>query len=80
MSAESGDNELKVTIFDDGPVEIHGPVTILDEKGNTVATMGAGETAYLCRCGSSNDKPFCDGTHDLARFKSSMKERQAQGK
>jgi len=80
MNATPSDNGLKVTIFDDGPVEIHGPVTLLDETGREIASMGVGETAYLCRCGGSNDKPFCDGTHDLARFRSSIKERKAQGK
>ena len=70
MSANLSDNQLTVTIFDDGPVEIHGPVTLLDETGRAIATVGVGETAYLCRCGGSNDKPFCDGTHAKIGFKS----------
>jgi len=79
MSAPQTDPEHTLTVFDDGPVEINGPFTVRDEKGRTIATFGANETAYLCRCGSSNDKPFCDGSHDLARFKSSMKARIQPG-
>ncbi len=66
-------NEIKLTYFDDGPIEIHGPVTIVDESGKTIATVAAGEPAYLCRCGGSTTKPFCDGTHSKIGFQGAMK-------
>lgn len=65
-------DEKKVTIFDDGPIEVYGPLTILDENGKVVATVAAGEPAYLCRCGGSTEKPFCDGTHSQIGFKGAM--------
>jgi CDGSH-type Zn-finger protein len=27
------------------------------------------EKIFLCRCGGSNNKPFCDGTHKKIEFK-----------
>jgi CDGSH-type Zn-finger protein len=54
--------DVKVTIFDDGPYEIVGPVTLTTESGKVIE-VEAGEPVYLCRCGGSADKPFCDGTH-----------------
>ena len=66
-------NDQKITIFDDGPIEIYGPLTILDENGKVVAVVEEGEPAYLCRCGGSTEKPFCDGTHSKTGFMGAMK-------
>jgi CDGSH-type Zn-finger protein len=32
-------------------------------------------TISLCRCGHSQNKPFCDGGHNMAAFKSEEKAR-----
>lgn len=59
---------MTLTIFKNGPIEVAGPVTILDEDGATVMEVEEGELVYLCRCGGSSDKPFCDGTHNDIHF------------
>jgi CDGSH-type Zn-finger protein len=57
-----------VTILEDGPYEITGPIELADEQGQPVK-IDPGETCYLCRCGASETKPFCDGTHSDIGFK-----------
>ena len=62
-------NEMKITVFNDGPIEVAGPLTVLNEDGAVVAKYEEGEMIYFCRCGQSKDKPFCDGSHDDCKFK-----------
>lgn len=57
---------VKVTISENGPYLIKGNFIVEDAAGNTVETK---ETAALCRCGVSSNKPFCDGSHRNIEFK-----------
>ncbi len=50
-----------------GPYEVSGEVTVVDYQGK--AYPGQGNPIYLCRCGNSSNKPFCDGTHAKVQFK-----------
>lgn len=63
--------QVKITIFDSGPIEIVGPFTLVDEMGGTIEFVST-EPVCLCRCGQSGDKPFCDGTHDACGFQSKL--------
>jgi CDGSH-type Zn-finger protein len=48
-----------------GPLYVEGDVEVLDADGNLVRK----ETGvWLCRCGNSKDKPFCDSSHIAAGF------------
>ena len=51
---------LKVIPSVDGPFELHGDVALQDRKGRT---FFQGSQVYLCRCGASKNKPFCDNSH-----------------
>lgn len=70
---ESGDQEveaggtLTVKLAADGPLLIKGNVTITGGSGRQ---SWKGKRAALCRCGGSNNKPFCDGQHKVIGFKS----------
>lgn len=52
----------KITINDNGSMKVEGDFTITDREGN-VYDLGGREIVGLCRCGLSNNKPFCDGSH-----------------
>ena len=56
-----------IKVNDHGPYLIQGTFTLSDAQGNSYE---AKETIALCRCGESNTKPFCDGTHKPAGFDS----------
>jgi len=49
---------VKVVALENGPyqVETGGRVTVQGQQREEKAI-------YLCRCGGSKNKPFCDGTH-----------------
>jgi CDGSH-type Zn-finger protein len=51
---------VEVRIQHDGPLLIKGFFTFRDSAGNI--TTGEQEL-YLCRCGGSDNKPWCDESH-----------------
>ena len=61
----------KITVQNNGPIRIEGEFEICDPAG---AAFGlSGRTAIsLCRCGHSENKPFCDGTHRKMGFASEI--------
>jgi CDGSH-type Zn-finger protein len=70
----SGKNKVRVTVTENGPYMVTGDIHLAKQ---TIATDAEGgseawqegpaithrETYALCRCGASQTKPFCDGTH-----------------
>ena len=57
----------KIVTTENGPYKVDGNFTIHDYDGTPV-TLPAGPDIYLCRCGGSSNKPFCDGTHVTIGF------------
>ncbi|HEV2753892.1 MAG TPA: CDGSH iron-sulfur domain-containing protein [Solirubrobacteraceae bacterium] len=56
-----------ITAYRDGPLLVRGPVELRDQDGRESAV--GREVVALCRCGRSRERPFCDGTHLLTRFR-----------
>lgn len=54
---------LRVQVAANGPLIVEGPLT-LEGDGE----RRAGSRAALCRCGASENKPFCDGSHTRTGF------------
>lgn len=48
-----------------GPLQLRGTVEVLSGTGRMVCRVAQ---ARLCRCGGSQTKPFCDGTHTRNGF------------
>ncbi|MEZ4219288.1 MAG: CDGSH iron-sulfur domain-containing protein [Polyangiaceae bacterium] len=51
-----------------GPLLTEGPLTLTDPTGKNLE-IPAGKKIALCRCGFSQNKPFCDGQHSKQGFK-----------
>ncbi len=62
-------SDVKITVRTNGPLLVSGPVTLADMAGQAFGLAGRTSIA-LCRCGQSENKPFCDGSHDRVGFKS----------
>ncbi len=61
---------VSIRCRENGPYVIQGPVTVLDFEGNPFPIPQGKDTIALCRCGHSQNKPFCDGSHRTAGFQS----------
>ncbi len=68
-SIEHRDQEREplVEISKDGPYFVTGEIQIVGHENR--AEEVSNEHCTLCRCGSSKNKPFCDGTHWQIGFK-----------
>ncbi len=62
---ESQTGVVIVNPLKDGPVQVDGNLEICAGTGHTVNRV---QQVYLCRCGHSNNKPYCDGAHSKAGF------------
>lgn len=56
---------VRVTARADGPLVVDGPVVLAAPDG----TETIADRLFLCRCGRSDDKPRCDGSHKRAGFR-----------
>jgi CDGSH-type Zn-finger protein len=63
-TATAGSGRVTITPLPNGPNQCAGPLTIRDADGRTSAS----DTTRLCRCGGSQTKPYCDGTHAKIGF------------
>ncbi len=59
----------KVTINNNGPIRLEGEFDISDAQGKLYGLAGR-TVISLCRCGHSENKPFCDGSHRRVGFES----------
>ena len=60
---------MKITATENGPLKVENAsaLELRDHDGSPIDLAGH-DTVFLCRCGGSTNKPFCDGTHSKAGF------------
>jgi CDGSH-type Zn-finger protein len=60
-------SDVHIKVNRNGTYIVQGNVTVSDHKGNQITFNG--DQLELCRCGESQNKPFCDGSHRECDFK-----------
>ena len=60
-------SEVTIKCRENGPFLVTGPVKVIDHLGGEFDLTGK-ETFALCRCGQSQNRPFCDGSHKNCSF------------
>ena len=65
----------KITVRSNGSLRVEGEFEICDAEGKPFG-LGGRASVSLCRCGHSQDKPFCDGSHKRVGFQSEVKARE----
>jgi len=69
------DEPVTIVCNPSGPLRVTGNFVIKDGQGNAFDLSGR-TTISLCRCGHSENKPFCDGTHNRIGFQSVVEARK----
>lgn len=59
--------EPTITSYRDGPLVVRGGFRLMDQEGNEIEA--GRDIVALCRCGKSRIRPFCDGSHQIVRFR-----------
>ena len=64
----------RINVRNDGSLRVEGDFEIVDQQGRAFGLAGRTSVA-LCRCGYSETKPFCDGSHKKRNFLSVIEAR-----
>ena len=57
--------KLTIIPLADGPLQVEGNLEVCSGTGKTLNRI---QKTWLCRCGASQNKPYCDGTHRKIGF------------
>ena len=60
-----GATSTTINVAENGPLIMTGPIEVTHSDGKVETKT----KAAFCRCGASNNKPYCDGSHVAASFK-----------
>jgi len=71
-----GDSNIEVVVTANGPIRVIGDDIVLKDAAGNQFGLGGRRIISLCRCGHSENKPFCDGTHARIGFQSEVQARE----
>ena len=60
--------DVTIRLRDNGPLVVEGPVNVVDAEGNAYPISPDKPAIALCRCGNTQNRPFCDGSHKACDF------------
>ncbi|HZP43980.1 MAG TPA: CDGSH iron-sulfur domain-containing protein [Candidatus Binatia bacterium] len=69
---------VTIRVLKNGPYEVAGRPGLIDWEGASYTVTE--DVNYLCRCGRSASKPFCDGMHKKAGFQADECVRMTRGR
>ena len=69
------DEPATIIVANNGPLRVSGNFVIKDVQGKEFDLSGR-TMVSLCRCGFSENKPFCDGSHARQGFQSMIEARK----
>lgn len=58
--------DTKVEVLENGPLLVYGTLKVTHKDGKQETKN---KTTAFCRCGASQNKPYCDGAHIKQDFK-----------
>ena len=64
-------SDVTIEVKENGPLLVKGNIELVDSDGNAFDTDKP--AIALCRCGASENSPFCDGSHKKIGFESAPK-------
>ena len=59
------DTQTKITALANGHLMVEGTISVTKVDGTNEVKENK---SFLCRCGHSANKPFCDGSHKKNNF------------
>ena len=76
-AGNEGGSSMRISALENGPnkIEVEGATAWTVVRDGREETIPRG-TIFLCRCGHSENKPFCDGTHNKIGFDSQCPARE----
>ena len=60
--------DVKIKVRPKGPLLVEGSIEIVDANDQQIEMPSEKPVIALCRCGTSANKPFCDGSHKNVSF------------